>query len=80
MCLRIHSKASEIWLQKERGTAKPKWNVKVYIVLRLLIYTQKVPVFEVDWHQAKVCLAIKLPGPRDHSIAIASSKRTYYNV
>ena len=40
-------------VKKERSTAKPKWKVKVYIVLRLPVYTQKVPVFGVDWHQAK---------------------------
>lgn len=32
-------------VKKERGTAKPKWNVKVDVVLRLPEYTQKVPVF-----------------------------------
>ena len=40
-------------VKKERGTAKLKWKIKVYLVLRLPVYTQKVPVFRVDWHQAK---------------------------
>ena len=34
-------------------SAKPKWEVKVYVVLRLPVYTQKVPVFGMDWHQTK---------------------------
>ena len=40
-------------VKKERGTAKPKRKVKVYVVMRLPVYTQKVPVLGVDWHQAK---------------------------
>ena len=39
-------------VKKERGTAKPKWEVKVYIVLRLPVYAQQVPVRRVDWYKA----------------------------
>ena len=39
--------------KKERGTAKPKWEVKVYVVLRLPVYDQQVPVRGVDWYKAK---------------------------
>ena len=40
-------------LKKERGTAKPKRKVKVYAIMRLPVYTHKVPVFRVDGHQVK---------------------------
>ena len=40
-------------VKKERGTAKPKWKVKVYVVLRLPVYAQKVPVLGVDCHKAE---------------------------
>ena len=40
-------------VKKERGTAKPKWEVKVYVVLRLPVYAQQVPVCGVDWYKGK---------------------------
>ena len=56
-------------VKKERGTAKPKRKVKVYVVLRLPVYAQKVPVFRVDGDQAKgrfrVRVGHKTPSTQD---------------
>jgi len=52
-------------VKKERGTVKPKWKVKICVVLRLPVYAQEVPVLRVDWHKAKgkyqVCFGHKTP-------------------
>lgn len=53
-------------VEEVRGTAKPKWEIKVYIVLRLPLDNQEIPVVRMDRHEAecefKVSLGHKRPG------------------